>query len=125
MQRILIIDDIQAWNKLLGWHLTACGFKVDSAASCEEGLEKWRKSRPDCVLMDFDLKDGTAVSMCAAMRLESDRPLPPVIIVSANPCAEGMAYTECLAQKFVLKDKDTFNSLPAAISEVIQKEENK
>lgn len=122
MQRILVVDDTHAWNKLVGWHLTACGFKVDSASSCEEALAKLKHARPDCILMDFNLPDGTAVSLCAAMRLQEKLPLPPVIVISADPYAETAAYKDCLAQRFIPKDRNTFNLLPDTISEVIRTE---
>jgi len=121
MQRILVIDDTHSWNKLVGWHLKTCGFQIDSASSCEEALVKLRRSRPDCILMDSNLPDGTAVSLCAAMRLETKLPLPPIIIISADPYAEISAYKDCLAQRFILKDKNIFNLLPAQISEAIEK----
>lgn len=121
MQRILVIDDTHAWNKLVGWHLKTCGYNVDSASSCEEALVKLRRSRPDCILMDSNLPDGTAVSLCAAMRLEAKLPLPPIIIISADPDAEITAYKDCLAQRFILKDKNIFDLLPAQISEAIEK----
>ena len=121
MQRILVIDDTHAWNKLVGWHLKTCGYNIDSASSCEEALVKLRRSRPDCILMDSNLPDGTAVSLCAAMRLEAKLPLPPIIIISADPDAEITAYKDCLAQRFILKDKSIFDLLPAQISEAIEK----
>ena len=121
MQRILVIDDTHAWNKLVGWHLKTCGYNVDSASSCDEALIKLRRSRPDCILMDFNLPDGTAVSLCAAMRLEAKLPLPPIIIISADPDAEIPAYKDCLAQKFILKEKSIFDLLPTEIAEAIQK----
>ncbi len=120
MYRILVIDDTHAWNKLVGWHLAASGFKIDSASSCEEALAKLRHARPDCILMDFNLPDGTAVSLCAAMRLQEKVPLPPVIVISADPYMEITAYKDCLAQRFLLKDRNTFNLLPDVISEVIR-----
>lgn len=120
MYRILVIDDTHAWNKLVGWHLAASGFKIDSASSCEEALAKLKRTRPDCILMDFNLPDGTAVSLCAAMRLQEKLPLPPIIVISGDPRAEIEAYKSCLAQKFILKDRNTFNLLPEAILETIQ-----
>ena len=69
--------------------------------------------------MDSNLPDGTAVSLCAAMRLE--RKLPPIIIISADPYVEITAYKDCLAQGFILKDKNIFNLLPAQISEAVEK----
>ena len=57
MQRILIIDDMHSWNKLLAWHLMPRGFKVDCAASCEEVRSKLRNVMPDCIIMDFNLVD--------------------------------------------------------------------
>jgi CheY-like chemotaxis protein len=71
--------------------------------------------------MDSNLPDGTAVSLCAAMRLEAKLPLPPIIIISADPDAEITAYKDCLAQRFILKDKSIFDLLPAQISEAIEK----
>lgn len=71
--------------------------------------------------MDSNLPDGTAVSLCAAMRLEAKLPLPPIIIISADSDAEIIAYKDCLAQKFILKDKSIFDLLPSEVSGAIEK----
>ncbi len=119
MKHILVVDDMQAWNRLVSKYLSDSGFLVDSAFSCEEALIKTRRTRLDCILMDFHLTDGTAVSLCTAIRLESDgeHPVPTIIIISGDPQAEEKAYRDCLAQKFILKDRNILGTILDSIND--------
>jgi two-component system sensor histidine kinase UhpB len=116
-KKILIIDDDLFWHRLLKRLLT--DYDVHGAASCEDGVRLAETHRPDCILLDFHLKDGDAVDVCAALKAEGGKPKFPVIVVSSDPEAEITAYAECRAAYFVLKGSHTMLELPKIVAEVL------
>lgn len=93
-------------------------YAVHTAASCEDGVRMAELHRPDCILLDFHLKDGNAVDVCAALKNGAERPKFPVIVVSSDPDAEITAYAECGAAYFVLKGSHTMTELPNIVGEL-------
>lgn len=118
-RKILVIDDDLFWHRLLRRLFGEADYDVHTAASCEDGVRLAEKHRPDCILLDFHLKDGDAVDVCAALKNGAERPKFPVIVVSSDPDAEITAYAECRADYFVLKGAQTMTELPRIVSEVL------
>lgn len=118
-QSILIIDDDLFWHRLLRRLFGETNYEIHTAASCEDGLRLAEKHKPNCILLDFHLKDGDAVDVCAALKNGAERPKFPVIVVSSDPDAEITAYAECRAQYFVLKGSRTMTELPRIVEAVL------
>jgi len=118
-KKILVIDDDLFWHRLLKRLFREMDYDVHTAASCEEGVRLAETHRPDCILLDFHLKDGDAVDVCAALKADGGRPKFPVIVVSSDPGAEITAYAECRAAYFVLKGSQTMMELPKIVGEVL------
>lgn len=117
--KILIIDEDLFWHRLLKRLFVETDYELHTAASCEEGLRQAEKHRPDCILLDFHLKDGDAVDVCSVLKNGAERPRYPVIVVSSDPDVEITAYAECRADYFVLKGSRTMSVLPRALSDVL------
>lgn len=100
---ILIIEDDMIWHKLLSRILGDAGYKVRIVTTCAEGVKLATFHKPDCVISDFHLPDGDAVSVCLALRADKSTERIPIIIFSSDPGAESAAYLECRANKFILK----------------------
>ncbi|MBT8370746.1 MAG: response regulator, partial [Deltaproteobacteria bacterium] len=70
-QRVLVVDDepeiLKAMNELL-LHL---GYKAELASSGIEGLEKYRTSKPDAVLMDINMPEMDGIT-CIEKILDYD-----------------------------------------------------
>lgn len=118
-RKILVIDDDLFWHRLLRRLFGGTDYDVHTAASCEDGVRQAEKHKPDCILLDFHLKDGDAVDVCMALRSGAGRPRFPVIVVSSDPTAEITAYADCRADYFVLKGSHTMTELPRIVSEVL------
>lgn len=52
---ILLIDDEQDIREILAMKLKAVGFRIEEAATGEEGINKAKKIKPDLVLLDFKM----------------------------------------------------------------------
>ncbi len=118
-KKILVIDDDLFWHRLLKRLFCGTDYDVHTAASCEDGLRQAAQHKPDCILLDFHLKDGDAVEVCAALKDGGGKPRFPVIVVSSDPDAEITAYAECKADYFVLKGSHTMTELPRIVSAVL------
>ena len=118
-RKILVIDDDLSWNRLLIRLFGEADYTVHTAASCEDGVRMAEKHKPDCILLDFHLKDGDATDVCAALKKNGGKPKFPVIVVSSDPGAEITAYAECKADYFVLKGSHTMTELPKIVNEVL------
>jgi CheY-like chemotaxis protein len=118
-RKILVIDDDLFWHRLLKRLFGEMDYDIHTAASCEDGVRMAEKHRPDCILLDFHLKDGDAVDVCTALKNGAERPKFPVIVVSSDPGAELTAYAECKADYFVLKGSHTMTELPKIVGAVL------
>lgn len=107
------------WHRLLKRLFGEMDFDIHAAASFQDGVLLAEKHKPDCILLDFHLKDGDAVDVCAALKNGAERPRFPVIVVSSDPTAEITAYAECKAEYFVLKGSHTMMELPRIVGEVL------
>lgn len=116
---ILIIDDEIIWHKLLIRFLGGAGYNVYAAATCAEGVKLAELHKPDCIVLDFHLADGDAVSVCSALRASGNIAPPPVIIFSSDPEAEITAYAQCRADNFILKGPSALPALTRAIARAL------
>jgi len=116
---VLVIEDSVSWHGILRRWLEKYEYTVHIAGTCTEGLRQAQLTKPDCILMDFHLPDGNAVSLCAEIRKASPTGIPPIIIFSGDPDAEGPAYRDCMADKFVLKGLDALQTLSSSIEKAI------
>ena len=69
MQRVLIVDDHALFREGLASVLqnSARYEVIDQAGSVGEGVQKALKLRPDIILMDFSLPDGTGLDATTAI----------------------------------------------------------
>lgn len=122
-RKILVIDDDPSWRSLLKRLFGGMEYDVQSAASCAEGVKMVEQHKPDCILLDFHLGDGDAVSVCSALRKNGKEFNIPVIVASSDPCAEITAYAECRASYFVLKGPHAMEVLTTIVKKVLLNDE--
>ena len=79
--RVLIVEDEPSFVDALEVSLGAEGFEVIAALDGRDGLDRFRESRPDVVLLDLMLPLLSGLDVLRAIRRESDT---PVIVVSAK-----------------------------------------
>jgi DNA-binding response OmpR family regulator len=62
--KILLIDHDQDVVDLLGYWLESHGYEVARAYDGEQGIARWRESRPELVIMDLDLPARDGLEVC-------------------------------------------------------------
>lgn len=118
-QSVLVVDDEVIWHRLLGRVLGESGYDVRTAATCAEGIKLAGQHNPDCIVLDFHLTDGDAVSVCSALKADKKTAGIPVVVFSSDPEAEITAYAECKAAYFVLKGPRAITDLPVVVGSVL------
>jgi DNA-binding NarL/FixJ family response regulator len=80
---ILVVDDDAAFRTFVATLLARAGFESEQAGSSNEALASARASRPDLVLLDVRLPDGSGLEICRVLRdLYGDE--LPIIFVSGE-----------------------------------------
>jgi len=68
MKKILIVEDEQAYLKLLSDQLAERSYKVVSALNGDEGLAKAKKEQPDLILLDIRMPKMDGLTMLHLLR---------------------------------------------------------
>ena len=67
-KKILLVEDDRDIQKINSIHLTRHGYDVVTADTLENAYEAVVKSRPDLIVLDVNLPDGSGVSFCETLR---------------------------------------------------------
>ncbi len=81
MDRVLVVDDDPAIQKLVRVNLKARGYAVDTASSGEEALQLFQPGNYDLVILDLILPGLDGLAVCEYIRERSD---VPVVVLSAR-----------------------------------------
>ena len=110
-KKILVIDDERVWLGILRKFFRYYGYDVVGASSCAEGLQMLKLHQPDCIIVDYNLRDGDASVICAEVRGNSGIPNTPIIIFSGDSSAKVCLTGEHRADKIQLKEEPLVNLL--------------
>src|SRR6187399_2068312 len=98
---ILLVEDEESITTPLAEALERDGFHTEVVHTVAEGLERGRTLRPDLVLLDIGLPDGSGLDVCRGLRAES---AVPIIILSARgEEADRVVGLELGADDYVVK----------------------
>ena len=98
---ILIVEDEESITTPLAEALEQDGFKTEIAHTVADALGRGRTLRPDLVLLDIGLPDGSGLDVCRALRSTSN---VPIIILSARgEEADRVVGLELGADDYVVK----------------------
>jgi len=79
--RILLVEDDPSIREVTALGLRAAGFAGETAADGAEGLERWRATSPDLVLLDVMLPRLDGLEVLRAIRREATT---PVVMLTAR-----------------------------------------
>ncbi len=98
---ILIVEDEESITTPLAEALERDGFKAEIAHTVADALGRGRTLRPDLVLLDIGLPDGSGLDVCRELRSSSN---VPIIILSARgEEADRVVGLELGADDYVVK----------------------
>ncbi len=84
MARILVVEDEADIQEILAYNLKRDGHDVVVASTSKDGLRLARERRPDLVLLDLMLPDGSGTDLCKSLRRDSVTRGVRVIMLTAK-----------------------------------------
>ena len=81
---LLLVEDEPDLLDLLTFNLERAGYRVETAPTGEEGLEKARRLHPDLVLLDLMLPGMDGLEVCRSLRRTPELRDTPVIMLTAR-----------------------------------------
>jgi two-component system response regulator MtrA len=99
--RILLVEDDASIREVTAIGLRAAGFEVSTAADGAEGLDRWRRERPDLVLLDVMLPRLDGLEVLRAIRHESSA--PDVMLTARADTIDVVVGLESGADDYVRK----------------------
>ena len=106
LPRVLLADDDAAARRILAASLTSAGFDVLTAANGEEALAQVLLSRPDVLVLDFEMPGIDGAEVCRRVRALPDpelREIPALMLTAHGGEAEEVACLGAGANDFVSK----------------------
>lgn len=93
---ILLVDDSRELLKCNERVLRPDGYAIRSAGTIHEARKQLEQERPDAIVMDIDLPDGSGLDFCRKLRKDTD--IPVVFLTArsdAQTAREGIAAGGC------------------------------
>src|SRR5487761_1130391 len=84
---ILVVDDNEAGQLLACTVLQLEGFRVDSAGSAEQGLERLNLRMPDLILMDVQLPGQDGLALTRKLKADPATAAIPIVALTAHAMA--------------------------------------
>jgi DNA-binding NtrC family response regulator len=100
--RILIVDDEAGLRFGVRDFLELQGFEIDEAESCQNARHLFRTSRPDIVIADYLLPDGTALDLLPRLK-EIDAEIPLLILTAHGSIDLAVRAIKEGAEQFLTK----------------------
>src|SRR6185312_10119735 len=113
---VLVIDDSPTITKVVQLVLTKAGYRVQTAADGEQGLQAVRAQRPDLILLDFVMPRMNGYQFCRELTADAKLRDIPVILMSAKGDQVGERFVKVMG----IVDYITKPFSPEAITAVVQ-----
>jgi two-component system phosphate regulon response regulator PhoB len=84
MARILVVEDEADIREVLDYNLKREGHDVALASTAKDGLRQARERRPDLVLLDLMLPDGSGTDLCKALHQDAATRGVRVVMLTAK-----------------------------------------
>jgi two-component system phosphate regulon response regulator PhoB len=81
---ILIVEDETDLSELMRYNLEAEGFRIVSAESGDEAVERIRDGVPDLILLDWMLPGLSGIELCRRWRARPETAKVPIIMITAR-----------------------------------------
>ena len=104
LTKVLIVEDEPAQSRFLCRIFQGRPYQVECAASVAMALEALLRFRPEIILLDYQLPDGTASDVLRC--INRGETLPPIIITSSSSIELAVSLVKEGADQFLVKPVD-------------------
>jgi two-component system phosphate regulon response regulator PhoB len=104
MARILVVEDEPDIQEVLEYNLQRDGHEITLMSTAKEGLRYARERRPDLVLLDLMLPDGSGTDLCKALRQDATlRGLKVMMLTAKGEEIDRVLGFELGADDYIVK----------------------
>src|SRR5215813_1208025 len=100
--KVLVVDDEPAVRFGIRDFLEQQGYEIEEADSCHEAQHLFRSSRPDIVIADYMLPDGTALDLLPRLK-DIDSEIPLVVLTGHGSIDLAVKAIKEGAEQFLTK----------------------
>ncbi|HET9350188.1 MAG TPA: response regulator [Burkholderiales bacterium] len=118
-ERILLVDDDPGLSEVIALLLEREGYGVELAGTVKQGLNLVEARKPDLVLTDLKLPDGTGLDVIAGVRARRPR-LPLIMITSYSSMESAIDALRAGANDYVIKpfnNEEFLHAIARALNE--------
>lgn len=101
-KQILLIEDDNTVRFAVSDFLTSQGYEVSEAETCAHAEERFRATRPDVVILDYELPDGNALELLPRL-LSIDGAIPILILTGHGTIDLAVRAMKAGAENFLTK----------------------
>jgi len=81
---VFVVDDDSITIRTVTTFLKRAGFRTSDATGFSTALQGIREKRPDLILMDVDLPDGSGLDLCRMLQSDASTSRIPLLFISAH-----------------------------------------
>ena len=105
MAAILLVEDDASVREAVALALEGDGHAVHTAVSGDEALDRWRRDRPDLILLDVMLPGTDGLSVCRTIRATDSVPI--ILLTARSDPVDVVVGLESGADDYVTKPFET------------------
>ncbi len=120
--RILVVDDEPGVRFGIRDFLELQGYEIEEAESCQDAQHIFRTSRPDIVIADYMLPDGTALDLLPRLK-EIDSEIPLLVLTAHGSIDLAVRAIKEGAEQFLTKPIE-LPTLQVILQRLLEKQRN-
>ena len=120
--KVLVVDDESAVRFGIRDFLEQHGYEIEEAESCEDAQHIFRTSRPDIVIADYMMPDGTALDLLPRLK-EIDASIPLLVLTAHGSIDLAVRAIKEGAEQFLTKPLE-LPTLLIILQRLLQKQRN-
>ena len=120
--KVLVVDDESGVRFGIRDFLEQHGYEIEEAESCQDAQHLFRTSRPDIVIADYMLPDGTALDLLPRLR-EIDSQIPLLVLTAHGSIDLAVRAIKEGAEQFLTKPLE-LPTLLVILQRLLQKQRN-
>ena len=120
--KVLVVDDESGVRFGIRDFLEQQGYEIEEAETCEDAQHIFRTSRPDIVIADYMLPDGTALDLLPRLK-EIDGGIPLLVLTAHGSIDLAVRAIKEGAEQFLTKPLE-LSTLLVILQRLLQKQRN-